>query len=55
MREKFSYYNRRNNMEGLYVWVGSLLKNIGFTDYQADQFLNAVTRIGQRLYKKFSI
>ena len=52
MTEKFEYYNRTNNFDGLITWVSSLLRNIGFTDSQANRLLTLIIKIGELLYKK---
>lgn len=52
MEEKFEYYNRVGNLDGLSIWVGSILTNIGFTDFQANELVSVVYKIGTRLYKK---
>lgn len=52
MSEKMEYYNKINNFEGVYIWVGTLLKNIGFTEYEADKLILVIKKIGAKLYQK---
>lgn len=49
MRDKFEYYNRNRNFEGLYTWVASVLRNIGFTDYEANSVIIAAQKIGKKI------
>jgi hypothetical protein len=55
MSEKMEYYNKINNFEGVYIWVGTLLKNIGFTEYEADKLLLVIKKIGAKLYQKANV
>ncbi|MDP4090066.1 MAG: hypothetical protein Q8930_12450 [Bacillota bacterium] len=52
LQDKYEYYNRTGNFEGLYTWIASVLRNIGFTDYQADTFIAAAKKIGEKLHKR---
>jgi hypothetical protein len=52
MIEKFDYYNKSKNQVALLVWVTAMLKNIGFTDQDADLFMNQLSDIGKMLDKK---
>lgn len=49
MRDKFEYYNRNHNFEGLYTWVASVLRNIGFMDNEANSVLTAAQKIGKKI------
>lgn len=52
MIEKFDYYNKSKNQDALLVWVAAMLKNIGFTDQDTDNFMKQLNDIGELLDKK---
>jgi hypothetical protein len=55
MSEKMEYYNKINNFEGAYIWVSTLFKNIGFTEYDADKLILVIKKIGAKLYHKANV
>jgi hypothetical protein len=52
MIDKFRYYNKSKNFDSLFVWIGSLLKNIGFTDYQAEKYISLAVKVGEKLFNR---
>lgn len=52
MKDKFEYYRRTNNFDGLCTWISSVLQNIGFTDYEANRLISTAVKIGRKLYNR---
>lgn len=53
MLDKFQYYNRTKNYGSMSAWIEATMKNIGFTDYESEIFMNTALKIGEKLFEKY--
>ncbi|MDT8717226.1 hypothetical protein IAI10_11210 [Clostridium sp. 19966] len=53
MKEKFEYYNRTKNYGSMSAWISATMKNIGFTDYEAETFMDISVKVGEKLFEKY--